>query len=133
MSLILEECIEFDEVRRRCTAEEKGKKFILINKTGFRIKKIRVDGCLRQQQNEKRCDYLINAYSPDITKGQKPIAFFIELKGGDLNRAVKQLIDSVVYLKSEFSGHILNARIIGRSQVMNLHAGRDYKSRSIYT
>lgn len=122
MSLILKECIEFDEVRKICIAEENGKKFEIINKSELQIRKIKVDGCLNQLENEKRCDYLMS-----IDKSHKPIVFFIELKGGDLIKAVKQLNDSILFLKSEFYRYIINVRIIGSRDVPQIIGNPEYR------
>jgi len=122
MSLILKECIEFDEVRKICVAEENGKKFEIINKSQFQIRKIKVDFCLNQLGNQKRCDYLMS-----IDKSNKPIVFFIELKGGDLIKAVKQLNDSIFFLKSEFHHYIVNARIIGSRDVPQIINNPEYR------
>ncbi|MBS1735051.1 MAG: hypothetical protein JSS98_00415 [Bacteroidetes bacterium] len=113
MSLILKKCVEYDEVRKICVAEDKGKKFEIVNRSGFQIKKVIVDGCLKQSKNEKRCDFLMS-----IDKINNPVVYFIELKGGDLIKAVEQLNDSITYLKSDFSNYVIHARIIGT---------RDYK------
>lgn len=122
MSLILGKCIEFNEVRNVCIAEEKGKKFELLNKSQFQIRKIKVDSCLNQLRNEKRCDFLMS-----IDKINKPIVFFIELKGGDLIKAIKQINDSIIYLKPEFDSYIINARMIGSKDVPQIIGNPEYR------
>lgn len=122
MSLILGKCIEFNEARKICVAEENGKKFEIVNKSEFQIRKVKVNFCLDQLTNEKRCDYLMS-----IDKVRKPVVFFIELKGGDLVKAVKQLNDSITYLKAEFSIYIINARIIGSRDVPQIIGNPDYR------
>ena len=122
MSLILEKCIEFNESRKSCVAEENGKRFELINNSKIQVRKVKVDFCLKQLRNEKRCDYLMS-----IDKISKPVVFFIELKGGDLIKAVKQLSDSIIYLKEEFSNYIINARIIGSRDVPQFISSPSYR------
>jgi len=122
MSLILEKCIEFNKVRKICIAEENGKKFELINKSQFQIRKVKVDFCLNQLRNEKRCDYLMS-----IDKINKPVVFFIELKGGDLIKAVKQINDSIIYLKPEFNNYVINARMIGSRDVPQIIGNPEYR------
>lgn len=112
MNLIPDKCVEFNDKRKFCIVEEKGKKYELKNDSEFQIRKVKINYCLAQSLNEKRCDYLLSA-----DKINKPVAFFIELKGGDLIQAVKQLYDSIVYLKAEFENYIINARIVGSRDV----------------
>ena len=64
MSLIHAKCIEFNEKRNICLAEQKGKKFILNNESGFQVRKVRVDSCIDQSQGEKRCDFLMDISAP---------------------------------------------------------------------
>ena len=40
-------------------------------------------------------------------------AIYIELKGGDISDAFKQVLDTLVYLKNEFKNHQIDVRIIG--------------------
>ncbi|MDQ2862531.1 MAG: hypothetical protein M3R50_02570, partial [Bacteroidota bacterium] len=122
MSLILKKCIEFNEGRKICIAEENGKKFELINNSKFQVRKVKVDLCLSQLRHEKRCDYLLS-----LDKINNPIVFFIELKGGDLIKAVKQLNDSIIYLKAEFNHYIINARIIWSRDVPQIISNPDYR------
>ncbi len=41
----------------------------------------------------------------------------IELKGGDLVHALKQLYSTIIYLKSEFINYQIDARIVGSRDV----------------
>lgn len=120
MSLIPDQCVEFCDTRKICKVEENNKRYILENKSGTSLKKIKVDGCIRQEIGEKRCDYLVEAI-------HLKRAFFIELKGGDLNRAILQIHSTIIYLKSEFLNFRLDARIVGRRDVPDLISTPGYK------
>jgi hypothetical protein len=122
MTLIPEKCIESNDKRKICIVEENGKKFELKNDSQFHIRKVKVNFCLAQRTNEKRCDYLIS-----IDEIDRPIVFFIELKGGDLIQAVKQLYDSIIFLKDEFKSYILHARIIGSRDVPQFISTPSYR------
>ena len=110
MSLIFDACIEFKERRRVCIADEKGKKYQLNNVSNIMIRKVKVDKCLQQNIGEKRCDFLMD--SEDLRR-----VIFIELKGGGLNKAVKQIYSTIVYLKHEFTNYRIDARIVGSKDV----------------
>lgn len=110
MSLIPSKCIEFDEERKICIAFEKGKVYKLNNNSGYKIRKVKVDKCVEQKDGEKRCDYLM-----EIEKIKKII--FIELKGGDLVHALRQLYFTIIYFKTQFGNYQIDARIIGSRDV----------------
>ncbi len=120
MSLIPTSCIEFKDKRKICVAFENGKKYELNNASGVTIRKVKVDKCLSQNVGEKRCDFLMD--SDDLKR-----VYFIELKGGDLNKAVKQIYSTILYLKVEFKGYRIEARIIGSRDVPGFKNIPDYK------
>jgi len=119
MSLILKACIEFKEKRKACIADENGKKYHLNNISGLTIRKVKVDKCFLQDIGEKRCDYLMD--SDDLKR-----VFFIELKGGDLIKAVKQIYSTIEYLKPEFMDYRIDARIVGTRNVPKIKNVPDY-------
>lgn len=122
MNRIPEECIEFFDKRKICVAEERGKKYELRNDSGFRIKKVKANFCLSQKAREKRCDYL---FCVDDIK--QPVVFFIELKGGDIVQAIRQVVDTVLFLKPGLENHVLNVRIIGSRNVPQIMNTPDYR------
>lgn len=108
MVMIKAECIEFDEPRKIGIASENGKKYELINKSGFKLRKIKIDNCIQQNKYEKRCDYLfLIDKNPDDT-----IAHFVELKGGAISDALKQILETHEFLKPELKTMDIKARII---------------------
>lgn len=119
MSLIRDECIEFNEVRKICVAFEKGKKYQLNNNSDHQIKKVKVDKCVLKEAVTKKCDYLM---SIDSIKR----VIFIELKGGDLSHAVKQLYSAIDVFKGEFINYQIDARIVGSRDVPGFINTADY-------
>ncbi|HRE63801.1 MAG TPA: hypothetical protein PKU77_08430, partial [Ferruginibacter sp.] len=93
-----------------CIATEKSKRYELENVSAFLIRKVKVDGCLRQSIGERRCDFLM-----DSEKLKRVI--FIELKGGELIKAVNQIYATILLLKSEFKDYRIDARIVGSKDV----------------
>ena len=75
------------------TCEEKGKKFTLNNATDFI--KVQIDGgVFPNSDTTTRCDYLF--YKEEELKRQ--IEIFVELKGVDVTKAIKQLESSLQML-----------------------------------
>ncbi|MEO6720257.1 MAG: hypothetical protein ABIN67_07810 [Ferruginibacter sp.] len=120
MNLIPAKCVELNEKRKIYSVSENNKKYTLHNKSGVVIRQVKIDRCLAQRENEKRCDFLMD--SSDLR-----IAIFIELKGGDLNSAVKQIYSTIIYLKTEFKGYRIDARIIGSKDVPGFISTPDYR------
>jgi len=112
MSLIAADCVEYKERRKVCTAEEKGKKYVLNNPSLLEVSKIRLDKCVPQKEGQKLCDYLMS-----FDNGVRKRAIFIELKGRKIEDAAKQICSSVGLLKKEFSNHRIDARIVGNRDV----------------
>lgn len=106
MSLIPDECVEFDEKRKICIANENGKTYKLFNNSNYKIRKVKVDKCIKQKQRQKICDFLMEIEI--ITR-----VIFIELKGGDLDEALKQIYSSIMHLESEFQNYQIEVRIVG--------------------
>ncbi|AMP97440.1 hypothetical protein AY601_0485 [Pedobacter cryoconitis] len=75
-----ENCFSFSSV-----ATENGKKFRIENKSNADICKVKVDGCLITDNTVRKCDFLFEVSSTTKTY------LLVELKGGDLNSAVKQI------------------------------------------
>lgn len=75
-----ENCFSFSSV-----ATEKGKKFRIENKSNAGICKVKVDGCLITDNTVRKCDFLFEVSSTTKTY------LLVELKGGDLGSAVKQI------------------------------------------
>lgn len=119
MNLITDKCIEFDEERKICVAFEKGKTYRLNNNSGYKIRKVKVDKCIAQDMGEKRCDYLMEIKSIERV-------IFIELKGGDLAHALRQLYSAITFLKKEFVNFQMDARIVGTRDVPGFIGLPDY-------
>lgn len=118
MSLIPIECIKSYDERKICIAFENGKMYKLKNNSSYKIRKVKIDNCIDRHE-EKRCDYLMEIES--IYR-----VIFIELKGGDLAHALKQIYNTILYLKSEFKNYQIDARIVGSRDVPGFIGLPDY-------
>lgn len=87
-----------------CTTEskivlkERKSTFEIENSNNIEVKKIQVDGCLIPDQYEK-CDWIIELKNP-VQK-----AFFIELKGCKLAKAISQLISTLLLTNETYANH----------------------------
>ena len=88
------------------TAKEKGRSFTLDNQSAFLVKKWAIDKNIFKNKPEKRCDYLLL-----VERKQKPIYYWIELKGSDIIEACRQIRSTIenIYVEKDA---ILQARII---------------------
>lgn len=75
---------------------EKRSSFELENKKRAKIDKILVDGCLITG-HVTRCDWILHV------RDQPEIAYFVELKGCDLKRAVNQLSETLKHTRAQFA------------------------------
>jgi len=121
MSLIKTDCIEFRDKRAKCVAQQKGRKFTLINNSGHLISKVKIDGCVIKEERTK-CDYLFKVEAASNAR-----ALFVELKGGGLNDAMKQILSTIDYLKDELHGWRLDARIVSSGNVPDLKSFPNYR------
>lgn len=116
-------CLQSTDKRSVAVAYENGKKYTLNNQSSCLITHYRVDGCFPQPPNERRCDYLfLTEHST-----QPKQAFFVELKGSALSKAIRQLHDTLRSLDVPLKGYETYARIVGSSDVPRLKETPHYK------
>jgi hypothetical protein len=83
-------CTEVTKVTR-VKVGEKGRHAVFLNPEKREYLKIRIDGCIIV--NQTACDYLVAR--DDV------VGVLIELKGTDLPRALKQIEETLEYLKNK--------------------------------
>ncbi|GAC1454026.1 MAG: hypothetical protein NVSMB7_16440 [Chitinophagaceae bacterium] len=104
-----EGCIQFKDNRPIVSVEEKGKCFQLNNKNEkATVSCITIDGCVFKREAIIRCDYL---FEVDSLNKRKRI-FYIELKGTDLIKGIKQIRNTVELTKHVFINSIYEARVV---------------------
>lgn len=119
----------FDESKSRCdvkqtivVSSEKGKCHRVENRSQSLIYQYHIDGDIIRGLKTKKCDYIV-----EVIK-EKPIAFFIELKGSHLTEACNQIESTKDYLKSKLIHYNIHPRIIIKK--VNTHAVNDSVYRS---
>ncbi|MCF6296388.1 MAG: hypothetical protein L3J08_00120 [Flavobacteriaceae bacterium] len=99
----LEHCEEFTTVSI-IVLKEKKSIYRGLNRNNENVSKYKIDGCVYQSSSTSvRCDYLLET---------KENLYFIELKGTDVQKGLKQVLFSIRNLKQYFENKNINARII---------------------
>lgn len=98
-------CLVYKDCRKNATCEERKKRYNLVNEERHMVTLYHVDGgMIAEEPNVKKCDFLYVVYDPE-----KPTAVFVELKGQDINEAIRQITKTV-----DQYGETLQRRICAR-------------------
>jgi hypothetical protein len=121
---MFEKCCEFEDNRAYIVCEENQTKITFHNTARETVKKIRIDGCVIEDNTVKKCDYLL------LCAGIKK-AIFVELKGNKVMTAIEQLaatLDNeaikeplVKYEKRLYA--VVTGNPIPLSKIQNIQAG----------
>lgn len=92
----LKKILEIDNTKDSCfsnssSADENGKKFLLENPGQKLVCRVKVDNCLVEDNTISKCDYFFTVCNKKSQKTEIEKYFFVELKGGDVGHAVKQI------------------------------------------
>ena len=79
----------------KVVVKEHRSSFELRNTARLKIEKIQVDDCLIDDARE-RCDWLL------VSREEKKRALYVELKGADIGKAIRQLEATLGYTKTDF-------------------------------
>lgn len=110
----------------RFCSEEKGCVHLGINSDKNWCRHFRVDGGVYPRgQAEKRCDFL-------LLNDDKKDAYFIELKGSDLNQAISQVENTVEDIRRSISEYRILRRIIYKSGTHDIRSSSVTKWKSKY-
>ncbi len=92
-------CVEFEDTRPAVALRDKKAKsrYLAKNNTRKNLICLRVDGCLIDTIQIKKCDYL-------LLDCQDKIAHYIELKGTDIKTAIEQLTTSISLTIKQLQG-----------------------------
>lgn len=94
------------------SVSENRRKFIIKNSSYLYINRVKVDDCYIK--NGERCDYLFEIIKNDNIN----IIFYLELKGKEIEKAIKQLESTIRYCKNihnnrniKKESHIVSSRV----------------------
>ena len=107
-------------------SEENGCVHIGKNVSGHTIRHYKVDnGIIPQNDSQERCDYLL---LNDTDKR----AYYIELKGSDLEKAIRQIENSIRLLHSGISSYTVFPRIVYYSGTHDIRGSKVTKWKAQY-
>ncbi len=91
------------------TSSENGCKHIGKNNDRNNVRQFQVDGGIfSKDDNCTRCDYL-------LLNDDKETAYYIELKGSDINKAISQIENTISMLHREIVNYAIYRRIVYRT------------------
>ncbi len=103
-------CFKIDSQNQKIVVcGENQSKYVLNNNSNYEISKIKIDDCVFDSNDGKKCDYLITARQQNKTE----YIYLIELKGHQILKAVNQLNDTLDKLKiNNLSARFIYGRIV---------------------
>lgn len=103
---IFENGLEFSDRRAEIVCKDRSKRcYRGMNPDEKLFCRYLVDGGLITTKKQAKCDYL-------IIGGSEQKAYFIELKGGDITHAAKQIDSTLDELEEDLDGFVLFGRIV---------------------
>ncbi|AFC58274.1 hypothetical protein [Vibrio cholerae] len=105
--------------------KEKKSKFELLNENRINVSKVKVDGGIINCALKKRCDWILSYNKTN------DYALFIELKGCDLDEAIKQLKATLDYTQDVYRNHVRQCFAVTTS-VPKFGTSAQRKSRDFY-
>jgi hypothetical protein len=102
--------------------EESGKKIIFTNELyNIVCDVIDIDGCVFNKiKNERSCDFLFlfdkSTQEYNLLNNKGSLAYYVELKGKDLESACEQLQNTIEKTKTEIEGFDLNALVVSNRE-----------------
>lgn len=113
---LINECIVEDAVQDKFFQKEKGKIFTLAYESKFGCQVIEIDKCCFEGSELRRCDYLFLVDKKTQPKGilfNESKAFYVELKGNNIEDACLQIYNGIDRTKAQISNYTIIAKVIG--------------------
>lgn len=97
-----------------CTGNTNRSEYRALNNKRALVKQYQIDGDVIKGNECKKCDWL-------ILNEDKMSAYFIELKGGHIEKGIDQIDCSVKNYKTQVQNYQIFARIIGKSTTHSIY------------
>ena len=89
--------------KRNIGISEKGKRYSATNRSRKEIAEYRIDDESYRRNQNKRCDYVLYVFDTENSALDDDRLIFIELKGSDVVRAIKQINQSIIDLVEAYN------------------------------
>ena len=93
------------ERQKSIVSEEKRSKHTANNKHNQKVRQYQIDGYVITSKGVDKCDFL-------VLNDEKKTAYFIELKGSKMQKAIKQLKNTAEMLKANLCGYTFYYRVV---------------------
>lgn len=103
--------------QRKVVSKENKNEHIVNNISSLPIYQYHIDGKIIPDNNGERCDYIV-----EVQK-EPPIAFIIELKGSDVNKAISQIESTIQRFNKLKSYSLLPRIVIHKGRTHNVNSG----------
>lgn len=123
--MISGDCIEYCDNRAICSVDMNRMTYVLHNRSGFIVQKVIIDKILSLSGD--KCDFLFNLITKKTTESTVFKNIFVELKGNKTNKAIKQLLNTIIILKDELHNAPMAARIVGTKTAPNYKQTEPYR------
>lgn len=97
------------------SSSENGCRHIGNNVSRQYVRHFKVDGEVFSGPGEERCDYL-------LLNDEAKTSYYIELKGSDLSKAIRQIENTIRLIAPSLSGYAILRRIVYHTGSHNVHA-----------
>ena len=125
----ISECIIEEGIKRKFFQKEEGKTFTLVSEVEFRCEVVAIDNCCFKSLSIRRCDFLFLVNHKNQPKGtafKQSKAFYVELKGDDIESACEQLYNAIDRTKTQIPNFFIIAKVIGTKGSHPDIQNRDY-------
>ena len=102
---------------------ENGNEHVQHNVSSCDVYQFHIDGGIIQSREGERCDFLVEAQSERVHN-----AYVIELKGSDLNKAIRQVSQTIRDYGSRLTGCKILPRIIIHKVVTHDIHGKEFRN-----
>lgn len=108
--------------QKKVVSKESGNEHILYNNNEYPVFQYHIDGGIITGSQGERCDYIL-----EVQKPEKGLAYIIELKGSDLNKALSQIENTIRTYSSNLKGYKILPRVVIHKASTHQINGKKYR------
>ncbi len=108
--------------QKTVVSKENGNSHILHNHAGYSVFQYRVDGGIVKDAAGERCDFIV-----EVQKPSDRLAYIVELKGSDLNKALSQIKTTINGFREKLKGYQILPRVVVHKTTTHDIQGKQYR------